>query len=106
MIVCPTQHGDHVSGSYFPCPPIRFHEDSRTMNRMRRIHRLNLKTGGLVLDTENPGDVAGWAADPKFQVRAAQIQTPDGGTEIRIREDVKSPWKSELEIGAQITEGI
>ena len=41
----------------------------------------------LVLDTENPGDVVGWAADPKFQVRAAQVATPDGGTEIRIRDD-------------------
>ena len=52
-----------------------------------------------MLDTENPGDVAGWAADPKFQVRAAQIQTPDGGTEIRIREDVKAPWNSWIKVG-------
>ena len=63
------------------------------------VYRLNLKTGALVLDTENPGDVAGWAADPKFQVRAAQIQTPDGGTEIRIRDDVKAPWKSWIKVG-------
>ncbi|HKS36462.1 MAG TPA: S9 family peptidase [Verrucomicrobiae bacterium] len=63
------------------------------------VYRLQLKTGGLVLDTENPGDVAGWAADPKFRVRAAQIQTPDGGTEIRIRDDVKSPWKSWIKVG-------
>jgi dipeptidyl aminopeptidase/acylaminoacyl peptidase len=63
------------------------------------VHRLQLKTGALVLDTENPGDVAGWAADPKFQVRGAQIQTPDGGTEIRIRDDVKSPWKSWIKVG-------
>ncbi len=63
------------------------------------VYRLNLKTGGLLLDTENPGDVAGWAADPKFQVRAAQIQTPDGGTETRIRDDVKSPWKSWIKVG-------
>ncbi len=63
------------------------------------VYRLNLTTGGLVLDTENPGDVAGWAADPKFQVRAAQIQTPDGGTEVRVRDDVKSPWKSWIKVG-------
>ena len=24
------------------------------------VHRLNLRTGALVLDTENPGDVADW----------------------------------------------
>src|ERR1051326_2005356 len=65
------------------------------------VYRLNLKTGGLVLDTENPGDVSGWAADPQFQVRAAQVQTPDGGTEIRIREDVKSRWTSWIKVGPE-----
>jgi dipeptidyl aminopeptidase/acylaminoacyl peptidase len=63
------------------------------------VHRLDLKTGALTLDTENPGDVGGWGADAKFQVRAAQAQTPDGGTEIRVRADAKSPWKSLLKVG-------
>lgn len=63
------------------------------------IHRLNLSTGAVMLDTENPGDVAGWGADAKFQVRAAQIQTPDGGTEIRIRDDAKAPWKTLVKVG-------
>jgi hypothetical protein len=36
------------------------------------VHRLNLATGALVLDTQNPGDVVGWGADAKLQVRAAQ----------------------------------
>ncbi len=65
------------------------------------VYRLNLTTGALVLDTENPGDVAGWGADAKLQVRAAQIATPDGGTEIRIRDDVKSPWKTLLKVGPE-----
>src|SRR5215470_12565221 len=42
------------------------------------VYRLNLKNGSLELDTENPGDVANWAADAKFQVRLAQVSTPDG----------------------------
>jgi dipeptidyl aminopeptidase/acylaminoacyl peptidase len=63
------------------------------------VHRLSLKTGALTLDTENPGDVAGWGTDAKFQVRAAQAQTPDGGTEIRVRDDVKAPWKSLQKVG-------
>jgi dipeptidyl aminopeptidase/acylaminoacyl peptidase len=63
------------------------------------VHRLNLKTGALTLDTENPGDVAGWGTDAKFQGRAAQAQTPDGGTEIRVRNDVKASWKSLLKVG-------
>ncbi|MEO8430274.1 MAG: S9 family peptidase [Acidobacteriota bacterium] len=63
------------------------------------VHRLNLATGALTLDTENPGDVAGWGADSRFQVRAAEVNTPDGGTEIRVRDDAKSPWKSLLKVG-------
>jgi dipeptidyl aminopeptidase/acylaminoacyl peptidase len=63
------------------------------------VQRLNLKTGALTLDTENPGDVGGWGTDAKFQVRAAQAQTPDGGTEIRVRDGAKSPWKTLLKVG-------
>ena len=63
------------------------------------VYRLKLSTGALTLDTENPGDVQGWGADAKFQVRAAQVGTPDGGTEIRVRDDAKSPWKTLLKVG-------
>jgi dipeptidyl aminopeptidase/acylaminoacyl peptidase len=69
--------------------------------RLFDVHRLNLRTGALVLDTENPGDVAEWGADDKLEIRAAQIRTPDGGTEIRIREDINSPWKSWIKAGAE-----
>ena len=65
------------------------------------IHRLKLATGALTLDTENPGDVASWGTDAKFQVRAAQVSTPDGGTEIRIRDDAKAPWKTLLKVGPE-----
>jgi len=65
------------------------------------VHRLDLATGAVVLDTENPGDAVGWGADARLQVRAAQVATPDGGTEIRIRETVKSPWKSWMKVGPE-----
>ena len=51
------------------------------------VYRLNLKNGALELDTENPGDVAGWGTDAQFRVRSAQVATPEGGTEIRVRAD-------------------
>ena len=63
------------------------------------VYRLDVNTGELTLDTENPGDVAGFAPDAKFQVRAAQVMTPDGGTEIRVRDDAKSPWKTVVKVG-------
>ncbi len=65
------------------------------------VYRLNLKTGGLVLDTENPGDVSGWDADAKLQIRGATIKTPDGGTELRVRDDAKSPWRSWIKVGPE-----
>jgi dipeptidyl aminopeptidase/acylaminoacyl peptidase len=69
------------------------------------IYRLNLKTGELVLDTENPGDVADWRADHELQVRAAQVTTPDGGTLIRVRDNAKSPWRELMKWGAEETLG-
>jgi dipeptidyl aminopeptidase/acylaminoacyl peptidase len=65
------------------------------------VYRLNLKNGALELDTQNPGDVAGWGADAQFRVRSAQIATPEGGTEIRVRADQQSPWKTFLEVGPE-----
>ncbi len=65
------------------------------------VHRLNLRTGGLVLDAENPGDVAGWDTDAKLQVRAATVSTGDGGTEIRIRDDAKSPFRPWIKVGPE-----
>jgi dipeptidyl aminopeptidase/acylaminoacyl peptidase len=65
--------------------------------RDRRLHdmyRINLENGAVVMDTENPGDVFLFMVDNRFQMRAAQVTLPDGGTEIRVRDDVKSPWRS------------
>ncbi len=56
------------------------------------VYRLTLSTGALVLDTRNPGDVSGFAADCTLHVRAAQVSTPSGGTEIRVLQD--GAWKS------------
>jgi dipeptidyl aminopeptidase/acylaminoacyl peptidase len=69
--------------------------------RLHDVYRLNVRTGDLALDTKNPGDVVAFEADPKFQVRAAQVVTPDGGTEIRIRDDAKSDWKSWMKVGPE-----
>jgi dipeptidyl aminopeptidase/acylaminoacyl peptidase len=65
------------------------------------VYRLNLKNGALELDTENPGDVAGWGTDAQFRVRSAQVATPEGGTEIRVRADPQSPWKTFIKVGPE-----
>ncbi len=58
------------------------------------VYRLNFKSGTLALDTKNPGDVSEWVADNQLRVRAAQVTTPDGGTEIRVRTRPISKWRT------------
>jgi dipeptidyl aminopeptidase/acylaminoacyl peptidase len=67
------------------------------------IYRVSLQTGELTLDTENPGDVAGFQPDHDLQVRAAQVTTEDGGGLIRVRDTVKSPWRELLKWGPEET---
>ena len=63
------------------------------------VYRVDLKTGKIDMDTENPGDVQGWQADNDLQVRAAQVALADGGTIIRVRNDAKSPWRDLVKWG-------
>ena len=60
------------------------------------VYRIDLETGATVLDTKNPGDVVQWLADDNMIVRAAAITTPDGGTELRVRDSASAPWRSLL----------
>jgi len=58
------------------------------------VYRLTLSTGALVLDTKNPGDVAGWLADAHLNVLGAQAALDDGSTEIRVRDSADAAWRS------------
>lgn len=62
--------------------------------RLFDVYRLDLDSGALILDTKNPGDVSGWTADKNLNVLASQVTTPDGGTEIRVRENPQAPWRT------------
>lgn len=65
------------------------------------VYRLDLSTGGLTLDTENPGDVMGWGVDAQLKVRVAQAMKPDGGAVIRLRDDEHSDWRTWIEAGPE-----
>ncbi|MER3428109.1 MAG: S9 family peptidase [Pyrinomonas sp.] len=67
--------------------------------RLHDVYRVDLKTGKLELDTQNPGDVADWVADNELRVRAAEVLLPDGSAEIRIRDNERSPWRVFLKWG-------
>lgn len=69
------------------------------------VYRLDLTTGKLEMDTENPGDVSDWRADHDLQVRVAQIMTADGSTVIRVREMANAPWRELMQWGPDETFG-
>jgi dipeptidyl aminopeptidase/acylaminoacyl peptidase len=69
------------------------------------IYRVDLRSATVDMDTQNPGDVAIFQADNALKVRAAQVQTQDGGTIVRIRDDLKSPWRELIQWGPDETFG-
>jgi dipeptidyl aminopeptidase/acylaminoacyl peptidase len=69
--------------------------------KLSDVWAVDLRTGALELDTQNPGDVSGWTADEKMVIRVASVVTPEGGTEIRVRDGSRAAWKTLLKVGAQ-----
>lgn len=63
--------------------------------------RIALDTGAATLDTKSPGDVHDWYADQQLQVRAAVAITKQGGTEIRVRDTLKAPWRPLVTAGLE-----
>ena len=62
--------------------------------RVFDVYRVDLATGEMKLDTQNPGDVLGWSADPQFVIRAALASNPqDGSTILRVRDAANQPWR-------------
>ncbi len=58
------------------------------------LYRIDLKTGAIVLEATNPGDVLTWTADNNFVVRAATaFNGKTGETVIRVRDGVEKPWR-------------
>ncbi len=61
--------------------------------RLRDVYRIDVQTGAVEPDTENPGATIGWYADPEFRIRGRLDTTPDGGTALYLRDDAESPWR-------------
>ena len=65
---------------------------NRENPELHDAYRLTLSTGELDLVAKNPGNVVGWVADKDFEVRAAVTATPEGGSELLLREGEN--WKT------------
>lgn len=68
-----------------------------TLNKRDRtlfdVHRLDLETGEVVEDTQNPGNVLGWLADDDLKVRAAVAMDGNGNTQLLVRDGDDDEWR-------------
>ena len=85
--------------------PSRPHELLAGMNLRDRsrfdVYRIELRTGAVTLDTENPGNIVSWTADAQLRVRAALSALPDGGSELLVRGDIERPWEPLIHWGPE-----
>ena len=51
------------------------------------LHRINLQSGEVSQEAENPGNYVGWLTDHKFRVRGATAAMPDGGFQLLVSQD-------------------
>ncbi len=72
---------------------------NRDNPQLHDVYRLDLKTGELVREIENPG-YAGWLADEDMVVRGAINPLPDGGFDFLVRDGADDPWRTLLTIPA------
>jgi len=72
------------------------HELIIQMNKENRslgdAYRLDVETGALAMVAKNPGNILRWIADNDLIVRGAVAEGPQGGSELIVRKDEKSPW--------------
>jgi dipeptidyl aminopeptidase/acylaminoacyl peptidase len=68
--------------------------------QLHDVYRLNLATGALVKEIENPG-YAGWVADEDLVVRAAIAPKPDGSFDLVVRDSAADEFRHLLTIPAE-----
>ena len=70
--------------------------------QLHDVYRLDLETGALVKEIENPG-YAGWLADEDLVVRCAMAPLPDGSLDVLVRDSASADaeWRKLLTIPAE-----
>jgi dipeptidyl aminopeptidase/acylaminoacyl peptidase len=68
--------------------------------QLHDVYRLDLRTGELTKEVENPGFI-GWLADARLTVRAGFQPHPDGSMTIMVREDGDGDWRPLLQVAEE-----
>jgi dipeptidyl aminopeptidase/acylaminoacyl peptidase len=68
--------------------------------QLHDVYRLDLGTGELTREVDNPGYV-GWVADAQLVVRGALAPQPDGGFGLLVRDSADADWRQLIAIPAE-----
>jgi dipeptidyl aminopeptidase/acylaminoacyl peptidase len=68
--------------------------------QLHDVYRLDLTTGELAKEVDNPGFV-GWLADSQLVVRAGIAPQPDGSLILMVRDRADQDWRALLTIAAE-----
>lgn len=69
------------------------------------LHRLNLETGSVELEAENPGHYVGWLTDNEFRLRGATAALPDGGFQLLVNDQPGAEFQPRLTWGPEDSGG-
>ena len=73
---------------------------NRDRAELHDVYRLDLVTGELTKEVENPGYI-GWVADAQLAVRATAAPQPDGSLVFLVRDSAEADWRPLLTIPAE-----
>ena len=73
---------------------------NRDNPQLHDVYRLDLVTGELVKEVENPGFV-GWVADAGLVIRCGIAPQPDGGMVLMVRDGGGAEWQPLLTVAAE-----
>jgi dipeptidyl aminopeptidase/acylaminoacyl peptidase len=73
---------------------------NRDNPELHDVYRLDLASGQLTKEVENPGFI-GWLADSHLVVRGAFAPQPDGGILLLVRDSADDDWRELLAVPAE-----
>jgi len=73
---------------------------NRDNAQLHDVYRLDLVTGELTKEVENPGFI-GWVADAQLAVKATVAPQPDGSLVVMVRDTPDADWRPLLTVPAE-----
>lgn len=68
--------------------------------RLFDVFRIDVRTGAVLFEAENSGEITTWFADDDLNIRLAQVILPNGELALSTRSDPRSMWRPILRWGA------